>query len=50
MAGNSVGGGQIIPESHAHDHHCLTKVIGVLVSFSIRIPVMRYDTGIPIFI
>nr|XP_016495522.1 PREDICTED: uncharacterized protein LOC107814598 isoform X2 [Nicotiana tabacum] len=34
MAGNSVGGGQIIPESHAHDHHCLTKVIGVLLCVS----------------
>lgn len=33
MAGNSVGGGQIIAESHAHNHHYLTKAIGVLVSF-----------------
>ncbi|KAK4367706.1 hypothetical protein RND71_011498 [Anisodus tanguticus] len=31
MAGNSVGGGQIITESHAANHHCLTNVFEVLV-------------------
>ncbi|XP_027770640.1 uncharacterized protein LOC107010310 isoform X3 [Solanum pennellii] len=31
MEGNSVGGGRIIPESHAANHHCLTNVIQVLM-------------------
>ncbi|KAJ8546127.1 hypothetical protein K7X08_018710 [Anisodus acutangulus] len=31
MAGSSVGGGQIIPESHADIQHCLTNVIEVLM-------------------
>ncbi|KAJ8567222.1 hypothetical protein K7X08_019430 [Anisodus acutangulus] len=31
MAGNSVGGGQIITESHAANHHCLTNVFEVLI-------------------
>ncbi|MCD7447401.1 hypothetical protein HAX54_028473 [Datura stramonium] len=31
ILGNSVGGGQIFPESHAANHHCLTNIIEVLM-------------------
>ncbi|KAH0697516.1 hypothetical protein KY290_015388 [Solanum tuberosum] len=46
MEGNSVGGGPIIPESHAANHHCLTNVIEVLmVVVAMENPYMNHLIG-----
>ncbi|KAK6798471.1 hypothetical protein RDI58_006174 [Solanum bulbocastanum] len=46
MEGNSVGGGRIIPESHAANHHCLTNVIEVLMDVvAMENPYMNHLIG-----